>query len=43
MTVLGWTILVLSHGIVVGLTAWCYYRVLTAPEEIERPPDTLGG
>ena len=43
MTALGWTFLTLSLGFVVGLCVWCYHRVLTAPSEIERPPDLLGG
>ncbi len=43
MTSLGWTFLIVSLVFVWGLTGWCFYRVLTAPGEIERPPDSLGG
>jgi len=39
----GWLFMVLSIGFVVALTAWCYYRVLTAPKETTEPPETLGG
>jgi len=35
MTPLGWIFLVTSITFVWGLTGWCFYRVLTAPE----PPD----
>jgi hypothetical protein len=43
MTPIGWTFLIVSLTFVWGLTGWCYYRVLTAPGEIEPPPDSLGG
>jgi len=43
MTALGWIFLVVSLGFVWGLTGWCFYKVLTVPHEIERPPDSLGG
>jgi hypothetical protein len=43
MTPAGWTFMILSITAVIGLTAWCYYRVLTAPEETTEPPETLGG
>ena len=43
MTPLGWIFLAVSLVFVWGLTGWCYYKVLTVKEEIERPPDTLGG
>ncbi len=33
MTVLGWISLLCSVGFVLGLTAWCYKRVLTLPPE----------
>lgn len=31
MTVAGWVIMLASVGFVVGLTAYCFYRVLTSP------------
>ena len=43
MTPLGWTFLILSLTFVWGLTGWCFYKVLTAEAEIEKPPDLLGG
>jgi hypothetical protein len=43
MTLLGWLFLIASLAFVWGLTGWCFYRVVTAPGEIETPPDTLGG
>lgn len=43
MTPLGWIFLLVSTAFVWGLAAWCYYKVLTVPGEIERPPDILGG
>ncbi|GMU64349.1 MAG: hypothetical protein AMXMBFR36_06230 [Acidobacteriota bacterium] len=43
MTTLGWVFLIASLTFVWGLTGYCFYRVLTAPGEIERPPDSLGG
>ena len=33
MTTLGWIFLTLSMVFVWGLTAWCFYKVLTAPRE----------
>ena len=36
MTVLGWVFLLLSTAFVWGLTAWCFYRVLTAPADVEQ-------
>ena len=40
----GWIFLVLSTGFVVGLAAWCYYKVLTLPDDgVVKPPDMLGG
>jgi hypothetical protein len=39
----GWIFMLFSIGFVVTLTAWCYYRVLTAPGESTEPPETLGG
>jgi hypothetical protein len=35
MTPGGWITLILSLAFVWGLTIWCFYKVLTAPE----PPD----
>lgn len=43
MTTLGWLFLGISMLFVWGLAGWCYYRVMTAPGEIEKPPDLLGG
>jgi hypothetical protein len=45
MTIGGWIFMILSITLVVGLTAWCYYRVLTtpSPERTTEPPETLGG
>jgi len=43
MTPIGWVFLIVSLSFVWGLTGWCFYKVLTAKEEIEKPPDTLGG
>ncbi len=43
MTPLGWIFLLLSLAFVWGLAGWCYVKVLTAPREIEKPPDSLGG
>ncbi len=43
MTALGWVFMLVSNTFVWGLTAWCFYKVLTVPKEITEPPDTLGG
>lgn len=43
MTLGGWVFMILSLSFVLGLTGWCYYKVLTIPGEIEKPPDALGG
>jgi hypothetical protein len=43
MTAGGWIFMSLSVGLVIGLTAWCYYRVFTSPGESTEPPETLGG
>lgn len=43
MTAGGWLFMLVSLVFVWGLTGWCFYRVLTAPEPIEKPPDSLGG
>lgn len=36
MTPAGWIIMLLSIGFVVGLTAWCFYRVLTTRAPSQR-------
>lgn len=45
MTGGGWLMMLGSTAFVWALTAWCYYKVLTAPVESEmaEPPDSLGG
>ena len=43
MTTGGWVFMTLSLLFVWGLTGWCFFKVLTVPEEIETPPDSLGG
>ncbi len=43
MTPLGWMFLLGSLAFVWSLTIWCYKKALTAPREIEKPPDLLGG
>jgi hypothetical protein len=43
MTPEGWLFMILSITFVIGLTAWCYYRVLTTPGDSTEPPETLGG
>ena len=35
MTGAGWTMMVLSVGFVLGLAAFCFYRVLTTPRTEE--------
>jgi hypothetical protein len=32
-----------SVGFVWGLMLWCFYKVLTSPKPITKPPDSLGG
>lgn len=39
MTTAGMISMVLSLTFVVGLVGWCYYRVLTAPQEPPKPTD----
>ncbi len=29
MTVLGWLLLVCSLGLVIGVTAWCYWKLMS--------------
>jgi hypothetical protein len=36
MTPAGWAFMLISCGFVVGLTIFCYYRVLTTPRPEER-------
>ncbi len=36
MTQAGWTMMVLSVGFVLGLAAFCFYRVLTTPRSEEQ-------
>lgn len=45
MTIGGIVFMVTSLAFVWGLTAWCFYKVLTAPAEdhVVEPPDSLGG
>jgi hypothetical protein len=45
MSIAGWILMIASISFVIGLTAWCYYCVLTspAPEHTTEPPETLGG
>jgi hypothetical protein len=43
MTLGGWIFLILSTIFVYGLTGWCFYKVLTAPSDIEVPPASVGG
>lgn len=38
MTVAGWIFMLVSVGSVTALTAWCFYRVLRAPEP---PPEEV--
>lgn len=41
----GWILLIVSTACVWSLTAWCYWKVLSAPPEdhVVKPPDSLGG
>ncbi len=43
MTAAGWTIMIVSVGSVLALTAFCFYRVLTLPamelDELKAPLD----
>jgi len=43
MTPLGWIFLICLARLRLGADDLCYHRVLTAPGEIEKPPDMLGG
>ena len=35
MTVGGWIFMIVSVGFVVGLVSYCFYRVLTLPDDRE--------
>lgn len=35
MTPLGWIFMLASNAFVWGLTAWCFYKVLTTPASTE--------
>ncbi len=37
MTLIGWIMMICSLTFVVGLTAWCYWRVLSLPPEDSKP------
>lgn len=41
MTALGWIFLVSSLVFVWGLTAWCFYRVLTTKPDAEHVPEPV--
>ena len=43
MTTGGWIFMGLSVGFVWSLAGWCFYRVLFKGDEIEMPPESLGG
>ena len=43
MTTGGWIFMSVSLTCVLGLAGWCYYKVLTVKQVIEKPPDSLGG
>jgi len=43
MTLGGWAFMIVSLVFVWGLTGWCFYKVLTVPEEPQVPPASLGG
>ena len=37
LTPVGWILMLTSLTFVVGLTGWCYYKVLNAPKEPPKP------
>ena len=39
MTPLGWIFMTISLLFVWSLTAWCFYKVLTAPRETDESPE----
>ncbi|HUG54349.1 MAG TPA: hypothetical protein VMR21_12140 [Vicinamibacteria bacterium] len=41
MTLLGWTLLTASLGLVWGLTGWCFYKILTLPPEEREVPEPV--
>jgi hypothetical protein len=41
MTPLGWVFLLGSVSFVWGLTIWCFYRVLTLPDEETAVPEPV--
>lgn len=43
MTTGGWVFMTISLLFVWGLCGWSFYKVMTVPGEIEKPPDALGG
>ena len=43
MTVAGWIIMLSSIGFVVGLLAFCFYRVLSKPAAADSRRDPLDG
>ena len=43
MTVAGWIIMLSSIGFVVGLLAFCFYRVLSTPAAADPNCDPLDG
>lgn len=43
MTLGGWIFMSVSLIGVWSLVIWTYKKVLTAPRETKRPPDSLGG
>jgi hypothetical protein len=44
MTIGGWIFLTVSLAFVWGLCGWCFYKVLTTPDDhVVKPPDSLGG
>ncbi len=38
MTLLGWIIFLFSNGVVITLVCFCFYRVLTIPQEHMHAP-----
>lgn len=36
MTAGGWLIMILSVGAVTALLAWCIYKVMSLPDEVDR-------
>lgn len=43
MTLGGIIFMTVSLASVLGLVGWTYYKVLTVKDDIEKPPDSLGG